>query len=108
MLNLSRQPFALEQTCCLQGFYQSKDYLQRKFKKVLDLSVKRTNENHYRCNQTASNPPCPEASIVGYIYAGLNLEDQAQSLPGVSADNPTKQSQVNMRDCRIRSCVCRH
>lgn len=56
---------------------------------MVDVNVKGTNENHYRCNQTASNLPCPEASTVDYIYAGLNLEDQAQSLPGVSAGNPT-------------------
>ena len=63
--------------------------LAKKFKKVVDFNVKRKNENQYRYNQRASNPPCPEASIVDYIYAGLNLEDQAQSLPGVSAGNPT-------------------
>ena len=46
-------------------------------------------ENYYHCNLTDSNLPYPEASIVDYIYALLQLEDQAQSLPGVSAGNPT-------------------
>ena len=45
---------------------------------------------------------CPGALIVDYIYAGLHMEDQAQSLLDVFAGNPTN---ADRRDINIRCTI---